>query len=144
MATRQAWLETRRHAARGGKPTLVHQSLPAPGHRLGGPHCPGDPPEAGRRTVRRAGVKRITITMRGMSLPRCALVRMTGATFATVLALSACGGASGTNAARSPEPRVTVTVTTTVTATPSPSPSVTSSPLVPSPGEASYYLADFN
>jgi len=70
--------------------------------------------------------------------------------FATVLALSACGGASGTSAGQSPAPRATITVTATVTATPSPSPSVTSSDLSASPGDtsssggASYYLADFN
>ena len=66
--------------------------------------------------------------------------------FATVLALSACGGASGTSAGQSPAPRATITVTATVTATPS----VTSSDLSASPGDtsssggASYYLADFN
>jgi hypothetical protein len=78
------------------------------------------------------------------------LLRMTsaGTVFATVLAVSACGGASGTNAGSSPAPRVAVTVT--VTATASPSPSVTSSlaptssPSPSSPSEAAYYLADFN
>ena len=74
------------------------------------------------------------------------LPRMTGAVFAIVLTLSACGGAGGANAGGSPASRVTVTVTatTTVTATASPSPSVISSPSSSSSGEASYYLADFN
>lgn len=89
-------------------------------------------------------MRRLTIAVCGVGLTRCALMRMTGAAFATVLALSACGGASGTNATRSPAARVTVTVTATVTTTASPSPSVTSSPSSSSPGEASYYLADFN
>jgi NPCBM/NEW2 domain len=75
-------------------------------------------------------------------------LRMTGAALATVLALSACGGASGTNAGVAT--RATVTVTSTVTATASPSlsvtssPSQTSSPSPSSPAGTSYYLADFN
>ena len=75
------------------------------------------------------------------------LLRMVGTVLVIVLAVSACGGASGTNAGRSPAPRVTVTVTVTVTA--SPSPSLASSPGLPSGGTPStagawYYLADFN
>jgi hypothetical protein len=73
-----------------------------------------------------------------------ALLRMTGAAFAAVLTLSACGAAAGTNAGRSPAAQATVTVTATVTATASPNPSVTSSPSPSSPGETSYYLADFS
>lgn len=88
-------------------------------------------------------MRRLTIAVCGVGLTRCALLRMTGAALATVLALSACGGGNGANADRSPAPGVTVTVTATVTATASPSPSVSSS-LSSSSGEASYYLADFN
>ena len=75
-----------------------------------------------------------------------ALLRITGAAFATVLAVSACGGTSGTNAGTSPAARATVTVT----ATASPNPSVTSSPAPASspspssPAGTSYYLADFS
>jgi len=71
------------------------------------------------------------------------LLRMTGVALATVLALSACGGAGVAT-------RATVTVTSTVTATASPSlsvtssPSQTSSPSPSSPAGTSYYLADFN
>jgi hypothetical protein len=94
------------------------------------------------------------VTMRCCCAKR-ALLRMTGATFATVLALSGCGGTNGANTDRSPATRVTVTVTATTTATASPNPSVASSssnPSMPSssspspsfPGETSYYLADFN
>jgi len=76
------------------------------------------------------------------------LLRMTGTAFATVLAVSACGGANGANAGAAA--RVTVTVTATVTATaPSSasgtsSPSLTSSPSPSSLSGTSYYLADFN
>jgi hypothetical protein len=89
--------------------------------------------------------------MRG-SYAKGALLRMTGATVATVLAVSACGSANGANGGATAR----ATVTATVTATASPSPSVTSSPLPtssPSPtsslspsstGQTAYYLADFN
>jgi hypothetical protein len=77
-----------------------------------------------------------------------ALLRMAGAVFAAVLVVSACGGASGTSADRSPAGGVTVTSTVTATASPSlsvaSSPTPTSSSSSPSPGETSYYLADFN
>ncbi|HEU5386712.1 MAG TPA: NPCBM/NEW2 domain-containing protein [Streptosporangiaceae bacterium] len=76
-----------------------------------------------------------------MDLTRSALLRMTSAAFAAVLALSGCGGANGANAGRSPAARVTVTATVTATAAPSPSATSSSSP---SSGETSYYLADFN
>lgn len=74
------------------------------------------------------------------------LLLMTGAAFATVLALCACGGASGTNAGPTPAPRATVTVTATVSLAPSvtSSPAPTSSPPPSSPAETPYYLADFN
>jgi hypothetical protein len=77
-----------------------------------------------------------------------ALLRMTGAAFATVLAVSACGGANGANAGAAAPATVTVTATVTATASSSPSdtssPSLTSSPSPSSPAGTSYYLADFN
>lgn len=75
-----------------------------------------------------------------------ALLHMTGAAFAVVLAVSACGGASGTNADRSPAARVvTTTVTVTVTAAASPASSPSPASLSPSsPTGTAYYLADFS
>lgn len=80
------------------------------------------------------------------------LLRMTGGAFATVLAVSACGGPSGTNAGRSPVPHLTVTASANsspTAASPSPTAAAASSPSPSASGTAAttgtwYYLADFN
>lgn len=81
------------------------------------------------------------------------LLRMTGGAFATVLAVSACGGASSTNAGHGASPQVTTAAPTTAPATAPASPSptaVTASSPSPSVSDTAaatgtwYYLADFN
>lgn len=75
-------------------------------------------------------------------------LRMTSAAFAAALAVSACGGATGTSAGGNPTARVTVTVTVTapVPSSPAVTPSVpaTASPSPSPPADASYFLADLN